>query len=335
VEKHLQSELNSVVKVEEDLELKVKSLEKNLKSMTEKQSCDKIKREELYNKMDDLSEARQCEVKILREKIKNMKQKTLPQCWYGIECSRLFCRFDHSNVFTKIKKSLRNHVNIVHTDQNVRAEYLCDQCGKILKTCEENKKHIQRCHVEIVKCRECELIFQARSDLKTHVSQNHNENDIECVQCGKFFVSKQELNDHRTTHQTDDTGIESINNMLKGLLEKDSKRLMDVGNEECQKEENLNPTFNCVNCNEIFLTESSLKKHTKRSHRTQRIKSRTEPSLPKVHPNRKLECGMCVIDFENIDEMNAHMDNIHEGRWKYGDPDVVFEGEDYEESESD
>ena len=44
---------------------------------------------------------------------------------------------------------------------------------------------------------------------------------------------------------------------------------------------------------------------------------------------------MCVIDFENIDEMNAHMDNIHEGRWKYGDPDVVFEGEDYEESESD
>ena len=335
VEKHWQSELNTVMKGEEDLESKVKSLEGDLKSMKEKESSDKTKREELYHEMDVLTEARQSEVEMLKGKIKSMKQQCLSQCWYGIKCKRLFCRFDHSNVFKKINKGLKKQENNMHADQNVPAEYLCDQCGKVFKNCEENKKHIQSCHEETFKCSKCELIFQARSDLKRHVAKNHDENDIECEQCGKFFVSKRELNDHRRIHQTVDSGIESINNMLKGLLEKDGKRSIDIANDECQNEENLNPTLKCVNCNEIFLTESSLKKHRKRSHRTQRIKSRTEPSLPKVHPKRKLECGMCVIDFENIDEMNAHMDDIHEGRWKYGDPDVVFEGEDYEESESD
>ena len=33
--------------------------------------------------------------------------------------------------------------------------------------------------------------------------------------------------------------------------------------------------------------------------------------------------------------MNDHMDQHHQGRWKYGDPDVVYEGDDYIESESD
>ena len=54
----------------------------------------------------------------------------------------------------------------------------------------------------------------------------------------------------------------------------------------------------------------------------------------KVSPKRKLECGLCILNFNCIEEMNSHMDCFHEGRWKYGDPDVVFEGDDYEESES-
>ena len=40
-------------------------------------------------------------------------------------------------------------------------------------------------------------------------------------------------------------------------------------------------------------------------------------------------------NFNNVEEMNLHMDSEHSGRWKYGDPDVVFEGDDYNESDLD
>jgi hypothetical protein len=44
------------------------------------------------------------------------------------------------------------------------------------------------------------------------------------------------------------------------------------------------------------------------------------------------EIILCVLDFETLDEMDEHMDEKHQGRWKLSDPDVIFEVDDYEES---
>jgi hypothetical protein len=55
--------------------------------------------------------------------------------------------------------------------------------------------------------------------------------------------------------------------------------------------------------------------------------------IGKFSSNRKLECGLCDVDFHSVEEMNQHMDEEHEGRWKFDDPDVVMLGDDYEESE--
>ena len=52
----------------------------------------------------------------------------------------------------------------------------------------------------------------------------------------------------------------------------------------------------------------------------------------KVNQYRQVKCGICVVDFESIEEMDEHMAIEHGGRWKLGDHDVVFEGDSYEES---
>ena len=52
-----------------------------------------------------------------------------------------------------------------------------------------------------------------------------------------------------------------------------------------------------------------------------------------VH-RRKFECRMCRIDFISSVDMNMHMDREHQGRWKWGDPDVILEGDSYSESSS-
>ena len=41
---------------------------------------------------------------------------------------------------------------------------------------------------------------------------------------------------------------------------------------------------------------------------------------------------MCEIDFEFSSSMNSHMDEKNGGRWKFGDPDVIYERDEYEES---
>ena len=36
---------------------------------------------------------------------------------------------------------------------------------------------------------------------------------------------------------------------------------------------------------------------------------------------------MCKVDFQSINEMDNHMDDKHEGRWKKYDSDVIREGD--------
>ena len=48
----------------------------------------------------------------------------------------------------------------------------------------------------------------------------------------------------------------------------------------------------------------------------------------------KFECLLSKEEFDGSEEMNHHMDEKHEGRWKHGDPDVISEGDEYDESSS-
>ena len=73
--------------------------------------------------------------------------------------------------------------------------------------------------------------------------------------------------------------------------------------------------YSCQKCHEMFPSVSDLKDHEAINHKVD------------------FSCMMCRLDFISLLEMDNHMDERHEGRWKKYDPDVLREGD--EESESD
>ena len=106
--------------------------------------------------------------------------------------------------------------------------------------------------------------------------------------------------------------------MLEGSLNTEKKISEDVDTVEGQKEGYSNSTFKCDDCRENCSTKTSFKKHRKQNHPTKRIVNPSEEnSLLDVIPNRKLECGLCVVDFENIEEINDHTDQHHQGRFYF------------------
>ena len=99
--------------------------------------------------------------------------------------------------------------------------------GKVVKTKQKFLQHIHKDHKDIpaIKqlefiCRECPFITENRFDLKHHVVLKHSGMDIECEICGQFFVSRQELHDHRKIHISQDREIDGLNETLKNLLGK-------------------------------------------------------------------------------------------------------------------
>ena len=69
---------------------------------------DKREQKVLFDKMDTLAKEREDVLENLKGKIKDVKQKTFPKCWHGKYCRRLFCKFNHTHVFTKMRVKVKN-----------------------------------------------------------------------------------------------------------------------------------------------------------------------------------------------------------------------------------
>ena len=336
-ESSLQNELNFHSNPEANLENKIKELEKELRSANANVKAKMSRRIEQFKRMDALEEQKRHELEQLKEKIQKMKHKTVSKCWFGIKCKRMFCHLDHSHVFRKINKS-EEPVNGQNIDQIVLIKYLCDICGKICDDHETYKQHIVSGHVEssleeqtTLTCKECALVFGNKVQLKEHVNQKHSGDIAECEQCGKYFISRTELDHHKNSVHK---GTHEIEEISKNIT-------VQLGNEEHQnKTENERPIlknqFPCVQCNEIFMTKTSLRNHVKRKHKIH-IKQpdiqveKESMQTDRYVPISKLKCNLCELRFFSLDSMDDHMDDEHGGRWKLFDPDVLYLGEDCEE----
>ena len=329
----LKEELGNVAKNEDDDKCKslikqIEILQAKLDKFKEKEVLEKQKRKCLMKKMDNLADERKCSIEQLKNKMKKIEQKRIPACWFGINCRRMFCNFDHRSLFSLVNKR-QKHEEVSHTFQS-----LCDRCGEIFLSLEEFNEHNLKGHGDSSqgthRCRECSLAFKTRSDLNSHVIQDHSETEIEFEQCGKFFVSRKELRDHRKDHNNDKSETEKLNNMLEVLLndKKDCSQKMQASENQVS-----NSAFKCIVCNEEFLAKVNLRKHKQRFHQMNKSKEK-EPleNFQQIYPNRKQECNLCQLKFESIESMDVHMDDFHQGRWKINDPDVVWEGESYDES---
>ena len=102
-----------------------------------------------------------------------------------------------------------------------------------------------------------------------------------------------------------------------------------------QKTRNLALVFKCYGCIDKFDNEESMKNHKQTDHQKKNLKEKKRrENLPRLFLNRKQECNLCVMKFKSVEFMDMHMDENHGGRWKFSDPDVIFEGDDYEDESS-
>ena len=147
---------------------KLKVIEGEIKRMREKYLTDKREQKVLFDTMYTLSKERE-------DVLENLK---------GKYCIRLFCKFNHRNVFTKV------NIHSTKVPENpTECQYLCDEClwrcGNILESNHELENHIQNSHEEPVenktmdfKCRDCSFVSDTRSALNSHVISYHKDDEI-------------------------------------------------------------------------------------------------------------------------------------------------------------
>ena len=81
----LENELKSDDKQNEYLKAKVEILETEMERRNAKEETDKMKRNILYEAIDANIEEQRYTIEHLNTKIKSLNQKTVQNCWYGIE----------------------------------------------------------------------------------------------------------------------------------------------------------------------------------------------------------------------------------------------------------
>ena len=120
-----------------------------------------------------------------------------------------------------------------------------------------------------------------------------------CSECGKILTSKQEVEEHGKNEHTED-------------------RISEI---------------KCSTCTRIFNSKSSLRMHMKMNHQPEVRDDQSSGDV--ILDPQNLSCLLCKMEFLSIEQMDSHMDEMHGGRWKFGDVDVVGEEDVSEEITSD
>jgi len=173
-------------------------------------------------------------------------------------------RCDFCKVFFMTKDDVLNHVKIDHKDRfqawvgNLRREKeKRDQC-----TNAKLLKHFYKRDGNSLKCNFCDETFLVLSNFKKHMSTVHEDKygkdlDFICDVCGDGFLRKSALNNHSLIHL---------------------------------------PSVTCPQCDKVFTTKMSLKKH-------QKFSCKSEVALK--------FCELCGKGFKTNYDLKKHYNNIH------------------------
>lgn len=88
------------------------------------------------------------------------------------------------------KRILLNRHRAKHSYENGK---VCSDCGEMLKTEEDDKKHKEYCIRKQFKCKKCLQTFSIEQTYTAHI-QNHNNH--KCSKCDVTFASKKKVHEH-------------------------------------------------------------------------------------------------------------------------------------------
>lgn len=129
---------------------------------------------------------------------------------------------DRSVKESKIKKHIASH------SRSKKDEYVCEQCGKILKQSAFHTHRLTHTSSLPYKCEFCPYRGLHLGLLKVHVRTHTKDYAYECSVCQKKFITKSNLSQHERTHKP--------------------------------------PEFSCSTCGKKFAQKRSLDKHIKVIH---------------------------------------------------------------------
>ncbi|XP_037038268.1 zinc finger protein 493-like [Bradysia coprophila] len=188
--------------------------------------------------------------------------------WKCLYCSSLWKKF------TKLKQHLRKHYK--------------DPLPNVIPVATEREFSSLTSTQYSFKCTLCPSEFFDSITSRQHVKDCHATEPLECIPCGRKFVSTQLLTDHMSTvHDDDDTKLAIMSDNCKN----EEQQEIQNNNETLLSQQN---TFLCILCNKTFNGTLNLMQHTF------------------VHFNLKnFSCTQCPAKFRRMATLRDHMVKKH------------------------
>ena len=172
----------------------------------------------------------------------------------------------------------------------------CNRCELLCQSKKELLDHNKQEHTPKLKCSSCDLTFNKRSDLETHMKSKHESTEkFECEQCNKKFVLRWRLKKHQKLHARQN-------------------------NRKCHYFNNSKPCpFEELGC----MFEHSYSKNCKFGGKCDRTLCSyrhinnivSDDSISIEQQKEFLICEECDLECKTENELDKHIDDEHEG-WK-------------------
>lgn len=231
------------------------------------------------------------------------------------------------------KKNLENHFQRYHvTEQSIEPSQKQLKL-QLTKEKSENVEVKQKLleNPEAKKCKFCNAPFASEKSLKIHEKkQNCKVDNYECLVCQKVFTNLELFNDHKNSHNTQQSS-ETISTetpkKYKCDFENCSKSFNMIGTlkDHMRTHDNSKP-FICKICNRGFSQNTNLKQHIRRHNQIKAFKCNFDNTCDKAFVSKgeldshmrkhsgahPFECELCHSKFTTSSSLVKHR-RIHSG----------------------
>ncbi len=232
---------------------------------------------------------------------------------------------------------LKCHHSLCHKDRGPKKSHKCLFCNRTYKDIRSKKTHMEKDHS--FECHICKLIFLDEGQLSAHLQQNHKDDekgdDNHCHICGTVFTNSSEL----TEHMNNPEGTKCLHHNKRrfSCLEcgKTFRDKYDLNAHISHVHKGVK--YPCDICGKLFTAKNSVKKHIFYMHSGERnhvcdicghaSKKTQDLRLHMLlHTGEKdYKCELCEKAFLRPDHLKIHMfQHTGEKRYKCSECDRAF-----------
>ncbi|PFX30855.1 Zinc finger protein 778 [Stylophora pistillata] len=189
----------------------------------------------------------------------------------------------------------------------------CASCDMQFQTVKEKQYHVRSKHRPDESSEECPICHKTYNKmyLKEHLTTHDENSGLKCIECGKQFSSKSNLNKHRKKHLPGYVPAKDKQREKKyGCLECGKKFDSMHGLESHQRSHTGERPFECDKCSWKFTQKTHLNRHIRSVHEK-------VPRERHSETNKPVSCEVCNKVYVNSRVLAVHVQSVHEGLRPY------------------